>query len=681
MNLPAFISNTKNFSASAVILLTLFLSNAFAQETASQPLLPNSEATREMTGKTTHQYKFDVQKDEFFQARVEQKGLDVSLKLLDENGKVLAEMDSPNGKEGFEMLSFVADNDGVFILEVVSPNEKAEKGIYVIKRESSRTANEKDKRQTAAERDFAEAFKTLNSDKQASFEKLKKSYQIFNETGDAEQKKIALQYIDLLEMLLLFDEARRFSDNARKAFEEGRKKGNIELIHSAGDEILKADTAFRKAEEAGNKILVKHPEFVIRNPTLKNFPVIAKNDQVNVATFLSSYHQYLLEPEEQLKYAEKAVIIAKEAESLETFNIGEENKLLNAGSTLQHLASALKENNNPAAISYYEQTLAKYRELKKINSQFYLKEQEAGFLQTIAVTYSELCREKADYCKRRGLENYAEAIKLYEELKDDKTVATLLSNVAAVYYTEKPFESFASLEKSLTLARKIDDKELISQILFYKGSLFFYLGNDAKAKENFRQGLEIALSIPSYITNIESASMPPFEKRNRWRGEYARLLGINGFYTGLGEYSRAVEVAKENHRVAERMNEKSNLAYSLGNIAAAYRDAKDWQNAIDYYQRAIAVNREIGDRRREALNLTDIGFVQLELNKPHEALQSLARSRRLRRYQCFGENLVRARQPAVSRFLRKKSHQLDSIRKTKARRVRPRDAADLRQLF
>src|SRR4029077_8106408 len=59
-------------------------------------LLPNQTLEREMTGAETHRYKFDLKANEFSQVRVEQKGVDVTLRLLDAAGKTLATMDSPN---------------------------------------------------------------------------------------------------------------------------------------------------------------------------------------------------------------------------------------------------------------------------------------------------------------------------------------------------------------------------------------------------------------------------------------------------------------------------------------------------------------------------------------------------------------------------------------------------------
>jgi hypothetical protein len=100
----------------------------FGQTTGAnqiEVLPPNQTIEREMTGAETHRYDVTLKTNEFFQVRVEQNGVDVALKLLDVDGKELATMDSPNGKEGPETLSFVTDKAGNFVLEISGFDVKA----------------------------------------------------------------------------------------------------------------------------------------------------------------------------------------------------------------------------------------------------------------------------------------------------------------------------------------------------------------------------------------------------------------------------------------------------------------------------------------------------------------------------------------------------------------------------
>lgn len=67
----------------------------------------NQTIERELAGRQSHAYPVSLKANELLQVRVEQKGIDVVVKVFDSNKKLLAEMDSPNGASGVELLSFV----------------------------------------------------------------------------------------------------------------------------------------------------------------------------------------------------------------------------------------------------------------------------------------------------------------------------------------------------------------------------------------------------------------------------------------------------------------------------------------------------------------------------------------------------------------------------------------------
>lgn len=67
-----------------------------------------------------HSYSVDLKKDNRYVFSVLQRGIDVVVKLVDENEKQLAEKDSPNGKQGFEKLTYTVSTTGKYHLQIMA---------------------------------------------------------------------------------------------------------------------------------------------------------------------------------------------------------------------------------------------------------------------------------------------------------------------------------------------------------------------------------------------------------------------------------------------------------------------------------------------------------------------------------------------------------------------------------
>ncbi|HEX9959454.1 MAG TPA: WD40 repeat domain-containing protein, partial [Pyrinomonadaceae bacterium] len=125
--------------------------------------MPEAPTTKEMNGSGRHIYEFEIKKDEFFQVKARQAGVDVMLRLSDSQKNEVAGMDSPNGDLGFEILTFVPATTGIFTLEVVGFNPNAGQGNYIIQRLPRRAATENDRKRVLTERKFTEGVDAINS--------------------------------------------------------------------------------------------------------------------------------------------------------------------------------------------------------------------------------------------------------------------------------------------------------------------------------------------------------------------------------------------------------------------------------------------------------------------------------------------------------------------------------------
>jgi CHAT domain-containing protein len=120
-------------------------------------LVPDQPVEDRLQPGAVHVYGFQVGKDEFVHVIAEQRGLDVRLHLLDPAGRLLAEIDTPNGGEGTEEVTEVADAGGSYRLEVHSVSGEGGSGTYRVRIAEQRPATFVDRLRLAAERAFGSA--------------------------------------------------------------------------------------------------------------------------------------------------------------------------------------------------------------------------------------------------------------------------------------------------------------------------------------------------------------------------------------------------------------------------------------------------------------------------------------------------------------------------------------------
>ena len=136
----------------AVLVLSL--------QTAPQPArldLPVHLVNRVFSGEP-HTYRLTLHRGHSLIGRVEQKGVDLVVRVRDGRGAVVFEVDSPNGADGPEPVAWIAPADGDYHLEI-HPFEAASDGAYDLVIERSRAATKRDRELVEALSSYLLAFR------------------------------------------------------------------------------------------------------------------------------------------------------------------------------------------------------------------------------------------------------------------------------------------------------------------------------------------------------------------------------------------------------------------------------------------------------------------------------------------------------------------------------------------
>lgn len=202
----------------------------------------------------------------------------------------------------------------------------------------------------------------------------------------------------------------------------------------------------------------------------------------------------------------------------------------------------------------------------------------------------------------RWLECSLEHLNLVPGFVSESVILSLLGRAhIAIGQTR---EAIAFFQQSLNKSRATGERDAELSALSNLGVAHFYLGETSLALESEEQ----ALSISQELDN---------------RGAEAQITGdLGNVYFLEGDYQRATEMYELELRIAREINDKQcekGALLSLGLIAHLVHGKRS--EAVEYYQDALAITRELGDSHTEGIllgNLSNVYGVWGETEKASE---------------------------------------------------------------
>lgn len=572
-------------------------------------LEPGTPIERDLQGGQSHYYRIALISGQYVRVVVYQKGIDVRVRAFRPDGNKIAEVDSPNGMNGPEPISLIAEATGPYSFEVRSLEETVEAGRYEIKIEALREATAQDKAQFAAEHLFDEAEqvrKGTAEGKRKGIEKFHEALALYRSAGDRKGEaqtlnNIGVTYWQLGEMenaLRLDNEALEARRAAGDQAGEAQTLNNIGMVHWSSGEIPQALDFFNQAlplrrasgDLAGEASTLNNLGLVhdVQGEKLKALdyfnqsliPRRASGDREAEATTLNNIgmvYRSISEPEKALDYLNEALPIKRKYDDRR----GEADILSNIGIVYLSLSDTQR------ALDYFNQALPLRRATGDPRG-------EAAVLSNIGVAHRSL----GEFQNSMGY--FAQALSLAQKVKDRNGQATTLQNIGTVYRLLGQFQkALDHYDQALLLVQATGNIEVQAGVRYAIGITYRLMGEPRKALGYFNESLSLSRAVGDRA------------------GEAGALLAIARAENELGNLAQARPIIEASISIIESLR----AGVTSQELRASYFD-----RVHSYYEFYIDVLMQLHNQDSSAA-LNSVALEASERGRARSLLELLAEAR------------------------------------------------------
>ena len=238
---------------------------------------------------------------------------------------------------------------------------------------------------------------------------------------------------------------------------------------------------------------------------------------------------------------------------------------------------------------------------------------EAGTLNNIGSVYDDL----GD--KKKALAFYNQALPLLQrDVGDRAGEATTLNNIGRVYddLGDKK-KALAFYNQALPLRRDVGDRAGEATTLNNIGGVYSSLGDKKKALAFYNQALPLRRDSataqerpPPSTTSASCTRVATSLATAQDVGDRATALNnIGSVYDNLGDKKKALAFYNQALPLQRDVGDRAGEATTLNNIGLVYSSLGDKKKALAFYNQALPLRRDVGDRAGEATTLSNIGRV------------------------------------------------------------------------
>lgn len=256
------------------------------------------------------------------------------------------------------------------------------------------------------------------------------------------------------------------------------------------------------------------------------------------------------------------------------------------------------------AISFFEQALPIDREVGN-------RREEGRTLGNLGVAYLAL----GDH--QRAIDFFQQYLAIAREVSDRVGQEIALDNLSVAYNDLGQYlQAIDVYKQQLEIAREIGDRAEESRALGRLGDAYFNLGQYQPAIDFYQQQLVLARASQQTEEAILYKLALAYDNLGRQHQQTRQ------FSEALQSFQQALEIYRNsNFRAAFTQESRQQEAAVLGNTGLAYGGLEQYERAIDFFEQALAITRDIDERQVEAIVLSNMGDAYYLLERFERAIE------------------------------------------------------------
>jgi signal transduction histidine kinase/DNA-binding response OmpR family regulator len=223
-------------------------------------------------------------------------------------------------------------------------------------------------------------------------------------------------------------------------------------------------------------------------------------------------------------------------------------------------------------------------------------------------------------------ELFQKAYKVACSVKDSMAIAECYHNIGDLYkWIGMQEESIDYLKKALKIAQQMHDSIAIPMYADRLGHVYMDWGEATKDKKNFNEALQ--------IYNYSRIVNEKINNEKRLSVSYVNLANANlVFFKHGGSDSclyRSLRYSEQGVRISEESGARSSVALNILNLGEAYYLLKNYDKAIDCFNKSLAIYTELDKKTWIAAVYRDFALVYKEKKEYSIAIDYLEKSNKI----------------------------------------------------